>query len=274
MAEVRYRGTKIVTVSPDYADNTKFADEWLPAQAGTDAALAMAMTHVILKEFFVDRQVPFFTDYVKTYTDLPFLITLTENAEHGGLVPGKFLTEAELEISPELVEGHSSTSSERKSPPEAAWKTVLLDAASGKPVVPNGSMGFRYADSGVGRWNLDLEGVTPALSIRDVDADAEVVEVLLPCFEAADGSGSVLRRGVPVAQARGSRGHHGVRPDAGPAWSRAGPVFQETGRPATTTRRRRTRRPGRQRSAACRPKPASGLPANSPPTPSSPTVGP
>ena len=97
MAEVRYRGTKIVTVSPDYADNTKFADEWLPAQAGTDAALAMAMGHVILKEFFVDRQVPFFTDYVKTYTDLPFLITLTENAEHGGLVPGKFLTEADLE---------------------------------------------------------------------------------------------------------------------------------------------------------------------------------
>jgi hypothetical protein len=49
-----------------------------------------------LKEFFVDRQVPFFTDYVKTYTDLPFLITLTENTEHGGLVPGKFLTEADL----------------------------------------------------------------------------------------------------------------------------------------------------------------------------------
>ena len=46
MAEVRYRGTKVVTVSPDYADNTKFADEWLPAQAGTDAALAMAMGHV------------------------------------------------------------------------------------------------------------------------------------------------------------------------------------------------------------------------------------
>lgn len=77
---LRYRGTKIVTVSPDYADNTKFADEWLPAQAGTDAALAMAMGHVILKEFFVDRQVPFFNDYVKTYTDLPFLITLTQNA--------------------------------------------------------------------------------------------------------------------------------------------------------------------------------------------------
>jgi nitrate reductase alpha subunit len=145
---------------------------------------------VILKESFVDRQVPFFTDYVKTYTDLPFLITLTDNAEHGGLVPGKFLTEADLES------GGTDT------PPEASWKTVLLDAASGKPVVPNGSMGFRYADSGVGRWNLDLEGITPALSIRGVDDD-EVVEVLLPCFEAADGSGSVLRRGVPVMRIGG-----------------------------------------------------------------------
>jgi nitrate reductase alpha subunit len=80
-----------------------------PAQAGTDAALAMAMGHVILKEFFVDRQVPFFADYVKTYTDLPFLVTLTENAEHGGLVPGKFLTEGDLEPTAD-------------SQPEAAWK--------------------------------------------------------------------------------------------------------------------------------------------------------
>ena len=33
-------------------------------------------------------------------------------------------------------------------------------------------MDFRYADSPVSRWNLDLAGVTPALSIRDVDANA------------------------------------------------------------------------------------------------------
>ena len=95
MAEVRYRGTKVVTVSPDYADNTKFADEWMPAQAGTDAALAMAMGHVLLKEFFVERRTPFFVDYVQQYTDLPFLVRLDEHdgAESGpGLVPGKFLT--------------------------------------------------------------------------------------------------------------------------------------------------------------------------------------
>jgi nitrate reductase alpha subunit len=185
MTEVRYRGTKVVTVSPDFADNTKFADEWLPAQAGTDAALAMSMGHVILKEFFVDRRVPFFVDYVRTYTDLPFLVTLVENAEHGGLVAGKFLTEADV------IPG---------SDPEAAWKTVLLDAASGKPVVPNGSIGFRYADSGAGKWNLDLEGVVPALSLRDAKVEAESAEVLLPYFEAPDGTGEVMRRGVPVTR--------------------------------------------------------------------------
>ena len=52
-------------VSPDYSDHTKFADDWLPRNPGTDGALAMAMGHVVLTEFFRDRQVPYFTDYVE-----------------------------------------------------------------------------------------------------------------------------------------------------------------------------------------------------------------
>ena len=60
MTEARYRGQKVVVVSPDYAEHTKFADHWLPAKPGTDGALAMAMGHVILKEFWVDRRVPYF----------------------------------------------------------------------------------------------------------------------------------------------------------------------------------------------------------------------
>nr|WP_300053655.1 nitrate reductase subunit alpha [uncultured Nocardioides sp.] len=188
MAEVRYRGTKVVTVSPDYADNTKFADEWMPAQAGTDAALAMAMGHVLLKEFFVERRTPFFVDYVQQYTDLPFLVRLDEHdgAESGpGLVPGKFLTAQDL--------GRTAD--------EDRWKTVLLDGVTGEPVVPNGSMGFRYAASGVGKWNLDLGGVSPVLTLAGEGSEA--VEVLLPAFVDADGSGSVLRRGVPARRVGG-----------------------------------------------------------------------
>src|SRR5665811_2277758 len=41
MTEARYRGQKVIAVAPDYADNVKFADEWLPAKPGTDGALAM-----------------------------------------------------------------------------------------------------------------------------------------------------------------------------------------------------------------------------------------
>ncbi len=60
MTEARYRGQKTVVVSPDYSDHTKFADDWLAAQPGSDAALALAMAHVVLREFYVDREVPYF----------------------------------------------------------------------------------------------------------------------------------------------------------------------------------------------------------------------
>ena len=176
MAEARYRGQKVIAVSPDYADNVKFADEWLAAQPGTDGALAMAMGHVVLTEFFVRRQVPYFTDYVKHYTDLPFLVRL--DVRGNVHVPGKFLTAEDLGQHGE----------------HAAFKTVLLDSATGEPVVPNGSLGFRYGEAGAGRWNLDLGDVDPLLSL----AGGEAVEVELPRFDTPDGSASLARRGVPV----------------------------------------------------------------------------
>ena len=64
--EVRYKGTKSVVVSPDYAEATKFADLWLHPKQGTDAALALAMGHVILREFHLDRSVPYFAGLCAT----------------------------------------------------------------------------------------------------------------------------------------------------------------------------------------------------------------
>jgi len=185
MAEVRYRGTKVVVVSPDYADNTKFADEWLPAQPGTDGALAMAMGHVILNECFVRRRVPFFVDYVRQYTDLPFLVTLTPHGDGSASVPGKFLTAADLGDDTEGAE----------------WKTVLIDGRTGEPAVPNGSVGFRYTDAGAGKWNLDLDELAPRLTVTGLSG-ARGVEVLLPRFDEPSGA-STLRRGVPAMEVSG-----------------------------------------------------------------------
>ena len=94
MVESRYNGTKVVGVSPDYAEYDKFADMWLPAKAGTDGALAMAMTHVILKEFYVDQETPYFSGYAKQYTDLPYLVTLTK--KNGSYRSDRFLRASDI----------------------------------------------------------------------------------------------------------------------------------------------------------------------------------
>ncbi|MGZ5400495.1 MAG: molybdopterin-dependent oxidoreductase, partial [Nocardioides sp.] len=190
MTEARYRGQKVIAVAPDYADNVKFADEWLPARPGTDAALAMAMGHVVLKEYFVDRDTPYFTEYVKTYTDLPYLVKLDESAD-GQLTAGKFLTASDL-VSTDSAEEN------------AAFKTVLIDARTGEPVVPNGSLGHRFGDTGVGRWNLELGDIDPQLSLLDdASAGGETVLVRMPRFDTPDGAAADLPRGVPVRRIDG-----------------------------------------------------------------------
>ncbi|MFW5899385.1 MAG: nitrate reductase subunit alpha, partial [Jiangellaceae bacterium] len=220
MAEARYRGQKVVVVSPDYADNTKFADTWLPAQPGTDGALAMAMGHVILREFFVDRRVPFFVDYVRHYTDLPFLIALEER--DGAHVAGRFLRASDLG---DTGEG-------------ADWKTVVMDGRTGDPAVPPGTVGDRWTESGRGRWNLDLGDITPQLTL--LGEGAENVEVLLPRFDNLDGSGGVLRRGVPARRVGGRLvttvfdlmlAHYGVgRPDLPGEWPSG---YEDASQPCT-----------------------------------------
>ncbi len=184
MAEARYRGTKVVAVSPDYADNVKFADDWLAPHPGTDGALAFAMGHVVLKEFFVDRQVPYFTDYVRRFTDLPFLVTLRER--DGAYAADRFLTAADL--------GDDA--------PGAQHKTVLVDELTDDLVVPNGSLGFRWHETGAGRWNLDLGEVVPALGLLGREEDT--VEVDLARFdEGPTEGGTTVRRGVPVRRVGG-----------------------------------------------------------------------
>ena len=170
MTEARYRGAKVAVVSPDYAEATKFADLWLNPKQGTDAALAMAMGHVILREFHLDRQAPYFEDYCRRYSDMPMLVRLIE--QDGRLVPERLLRASDFKG--DLGE---------KNHPE--WKSVAIDEARDEVVAPTGSAGFRWGDKG--KWNLeekDGKGAEVKLrmtAILDKDHD-EVVEVAFPYF--------------------------------------------------------------------------------------------
>lgn len=178
MTEVRYKGTKVVSVAPDYAENVKFADNWLAANPGTDAALAQAMTHVILSEFYQERQEPMFLNYAKQYTDMPFLILLDEHGD--SLKAGRFLRASDLGDSTENAE----------------WKPVIFDEATNEIIVPNGTMGQRWEEDK--KWNLILERedgskIEPALSVED--HGSEWIEIVFPFFDNA-GNGT-FKRPIP-----------------------------------------------------------------------------
>ncbi len=80
--EARYRGAKVVSIAPDYNASTMHADRWLNVRSGTDAALALGMVHVLLKEDLYDAE------FIKEQTDLPLLVRTDT---------GRFLRESDIE---------------------------------------------------------------------------------------------------------------------------------------------------------------------------------
>jgi nitrate reductase alpha subunit len=147
--EVRYKGAKTVAVTPDYSEVAKLSDIWLHPKQGTDAAVAMAMGHVILKEFYFDKRSAYFDDYARRYTDLPMLVMLKEHVLPGGekiMVPDRYLRASDFD--------HQFGQANN---PE--WKTVAFDEA-GQVVLPNGAIGFRWGPDGradQGQWNLEAK---------------------------------------------------------------------------------------------------------------------
>jgi nitrate reductase alpha subunit len=116
MTEARYRGQKVLAVAPDYAENVKFADEWVNPAPGTDGALAMALGHVILKEHFTGSIPSFFADYNKKFTDLPYLVQLEPVTGPDGQTtyrPGKYLVAGDI--------GHPEGGSENQ-----MWKPAVI----------------------------------------------------------------------------------------------------------------------------------------------------
>lgn len=180
-SEARHNGTKTVVMSPDFSMVAKHADQWIPIHQGADGAFWMAVTHVVLEEFHVKRQVPYFIDYVKRYTDSPFLVKLVKNGDK--LVPGK------------MVKGGELTKYDNVENPD--WKFINFDSKSGDIVSPQGTTGYRWQDQ-EGQWNLEyIDGESgkeydPVLTLIDEHDDILQVEFV------DYGHNTFAQRGVPV----------------------------------------------------------------------------
>ncbi|WP_310566662.1 molybdopterin-dependent oxidoreductase, partial [Hydrogenophaga sp.] len=210
--EVRYKGAKTVAITPDYAEISKLCDLWMHPKQGTDAAIAMAMGHVILKEFYFDKRSSYFDDYVRRYTDMPNLVQLEERTLPDGrqvVVPGRYLRASDF--NGKLGQANNPD-----------WKTVALDQDD-KLVLPNGSIGFRWGAEGradAGKWNLEDkeargdEQVKLKLSLMEGEgSEYEVGQVAFPYFGGIDtpnftankqagATDDVLVRQVPVRRVK------------------------------------------------------------------------
>jgi len=68
VTEARYKGAEVVTIAPDYNASAIHADTFVPVEAGSDAALALAMCAVVIEEGLWDAA------FVKEQTDLALLV--------------------------------------------------------------------------------------------------------------------------------------------------------------------------------------------------------
>jgi nitrate reductase alpha subunit len=152
-AESRHNGTKMYVFSPDFNQVAKYADHWVSVNAGQDGAWWMAVNHVLLKEFHHEKQVPYFIDYAKRYTDAPYLVELTE--QNGLFEAGQLLRANRLKQYQDVENGD--------------WQFLMWDSATSAPKMPMGSVGFRWGKE-KGKWNLllkdglDGSDIDPALT--------------------------------------------------------------------------------------------------------------
>ena len=181
-AEARHNGSKMWVFSPDFSQVSKYADEWIDVNAGQDGAWWMAVNHVLLTEFHHKRQVPYFDQYTRKFTDSPYLIEL-KKGDDGVMRAGQMLRAGRLDSYADEQHGE--------------WKFLMWDEKTGKPKMPMGSSGHRWGDV-KGQWNLLLKDgkdgseIQPALSFLS-NSDG-CVQVELDDF----GMASTYKRGVPT----------------------------------------------------------------------------
>lgn len=138
IAEARYRGCEIVNIAPDVSPSAVHADYHLPVRPGSDAALALAMCHVVVAEGRYDET------FVTEQTDLPLLVDPSTQ---------RYLREADL------VDGGSDEVF-------YAWDTATQQAVA----APRGTLRWGAVDPALsGTFSVDtLTGAVEVTTVFDL----------------------------------------------------------------------------------------------------------
>lgn len=116
------RGARLVVVDPRRAGLATKADHWLRVRPGSDAALALAMTHVMLENGWYDKQ------FVRHWTNSPLLV----RADTGRLLRAA-----------DLADGSGSGGSGLVAWDEAAGRPVGYEPATGRYAVDEERLALR-----------------------------------------------------------------------------------------------------------------------------------
>ena len=149
----------------------------------------MSVCHVLLKEFHSEKQIPYFLDYQKKYTDAPFVVELVKQGEI--YRPGR-MVRANV-----LGKYHAEEHGE--------WKFLMWDTTTNSFKMPMGMMGHRW-QAKKGQWNLLLKDgvdgseIDPALSLVGNNDEVTLVEFL------DFGNDKKAMRGVPAKRMKTAKG--------------------------------------------------------------------
>ncbi len=125
VSEARYNGAEVVTIAPDYSPSAIHADEWIPVEPGSDAALGLGVAQAMISAGTYDAS------FMKEQTDFPLLVRTDTR---------KFLRETDL------------TGSGRDD------QLYFWDSAAGAPVLaPRGTLRLPCDPALEGRYTVKLK---------------------------------------------------------------------------------------------------------------------
>ncbi len=176
-AEAKRNGAKVIVFEPRLSGTANLADEWIPIKPGTDAAVAMAMANVIIKEKLYDAE------FLARYTNAPLLIDLET-----GLYP----KEGDKE---KLLVFDEATG--RIVPPGEALKPALIWEGewNGRRVATAFKLIADTLADKTPEWAAKISGV-PADKIREIARElATVKPACIPHWKRSGGTGPGRREG-------------------------------------------------------------------------------